>query len=179
MAEITDRPAIAHHAVAEAEVEMAQATLSAIVDGTTGKGDVLSVAELAGVIAGKRTAELIPLVHPAGLTQLLVSAAPRSSRRRGQDPGGDGGHRPGRRRDGGPDRRGRGRPDGLRHGPGDGAGGCRPVGQARLELGRGRRGVATAERAAGGRAAAEGRQGGGADHSDRSTGRSAVRARAA
>lgn len=76
MAEITDRPAIAHHAVAEAEVEMAQATISAIVDGTAGKGDVLSVAELAGVIAGKRTDELIPLVHPAGLTQLLVSAVP-------------------------------------------------------------------------------------------------------
>ena len=76
MAEVTDRPAIAHHAVAEAEVAMAQETLSAIVDGTTGKGDVLSVAELAGVIAGKRTDELIPLVHPAGLTQLLVSAVP-------------------------------------------------------------------------------------------------------
>jgi len=76
MAEITDRPSIAHHAVAEAEVAMAQETLSAIVDGTTGKGDVLSVAELAGVIAGKRTDELIPLVHPAGLTQLLVSAVP-------------------------------------------------------------------------------------------------------
>jgi cyclic pyranopterin phosphate synthase len=76
MAEVTDRPAIAHHAVAEAEVGMAQETLSAIVDGTTGKGDVLSVAELAGVVAAKRTDELIPLVHPAGLTQLLVSAVP-------------------------------------------------------------------------------------------------------
>ena len=76
MAEVTDMPAIAHRAVAEAEVGMAQETLSAIVDGTTGKGDVLSVAELAGVIAAKRTDELIPLVHPAGLTQLLVSAVP-------------------------------------------------------------------------------------------------------
>ena len=76
MAEVTDRPAIAHHAVAEAEVGMAQETLSAIVDGTTGKGDVLSVGELAGVVAAKRTDELIPLVHPAGLTQLLVSAVP-------------------------------------------------------------------------------------------------------
>ena len=76
MAEVTDRPAVAHHAVAEAEVGMAQETLSAIVDGTTGKGDVLSVAELAGVVAAKRTDELIPLVHAAGLTQLLVSAVP-------------------------------------------------------------------------------------------------------
>ena len=76
MAEVTDRPAIPHHAAAEAEIGMTQETLSAIVDGTTGKGDVLSVAELAGVVAAKRTDELIPLVHPAGLTQLLVSAVP-------------------------------------------------------------------------------------------------------
>jgi cyclic pyranopterin phosphate synthase len=76
MAETTDWPVMPHHAVAEAEVAMTQETLSAIVDGTTGKGDVLSVAELAGVVAAKRTDELIPLVHPAGLTQLLVSAVP-------------------------------------------------------------------------------------------------------
>lgn len=76
MADVTDRHLTAHYAVAEAEVAVAQETLSSIVDGTTPKGDVLSVAELAGVIAGKRTAELIPLVHPAGLTQLVVNAAP-------------------------------------------------------------------------------------------------------
>jgi cyclic pyranopterin phosphate synthase len=46
------------------------------VDGTVAKGDVLSVAELAGVVAGKRAADLIPLVHQAALTQLLVNAAP-------------------------------------------------------------------------------------------------------
>jgi cyclic pyranopterin phosphate synthase len=55
---------------------MAQETLSAVIDGTLPKGDILSVAELAGVMAGKRAADLIPLVHPAGLTQLLVSATP-------------------------------------------------------------------------------------------------------
>ncbi|MGA2512118.1 MAG: cyclic pyranopterin monophosphate synthase MoaC [Candidatus Limnocylindrales bacterium] len=76
MAETTDRPVAAHRATAEAEVEMAQETLSAIVDGSVAKGDVLSVAELAGVIGGKRTAELIPLAHPAALTQLVVSATP-------------------------------------------------------------------------------------------------------
>ncbi len=76
MAELTDVHAIARRAVAEAEVGMAQETLSAIVDGTTPKGDVLSVAELAGVMAGKRTADLIPLAHAAGLTQLVVNAAP-------------------------------------------------------------------------------------------------------
>ena len=55
---------------------VAQETLSAIIDGAVGKGDVLSVAELAGVMAGKRAADLIPLVHPAGLTQLVVNASP-------------------------------------------------------------------------------------------------------
>lgn len=76
MADTTDWPVMPHSAVAEAEVSMAQETLSAIVDGTTGKGDVLSVAELAGVVAAKRTDELIPLIHPVALTQLLVNAVP-------------------------------------------------------------------------------------------------------
>ena len=76
MAETTDRPIIARRALAEAEVQMEQETISAIVDGSLAKGDVLSVAELAGVIGGKRTAELIPLAHAAGLTRLVVSAAP-------------------------------------------------------------------------------------------------------
>jgi cyclic pyranopterin monophosphate synthase len=76
MVEVTDWPVMPHQAVAEAEVGMAQETLSAIIDGTTGRGDVLSVAEQAGVVAAKRTDELIPLVHPAGLTHVLVSAVP-------------------------------------------------------------------------------------------------------
>jgi cyclic pyranopterin monophosphate synthase len=76
MTAITDEPAVVQHAVAEAEVEVSQETLSAIVDGVIDKGDVLSVAELAGVMAGKRAADLIPLVHPAGLTQLVVNATP-------------------------------------------------------------------------------------------------------
>ena len=76
MAEVTDKPATARRAVAEAEVGMAQETLSALIDGTIPKGDALSVAELAGVMAGKRAADLIPLVHSARLTQLVVNASP-------------------------------------------------------------------------------------------------------
>ncbi len=76
MTEVTDMPVTARRAVAEAEVGVAQETLSAIIDALIPKGDVLTVAELAGVIAGKRAAELIPLAHPAGLTQLLVNATP-------------------------------------------------------------------------------------------------------
>lgn len=76
MADVTDMPLTDHHAIAESEVGMAQDTLSAIIDGAIPKGDVLSVAELAGVMAGKRAADVIPLVHPAGLTQLVVNATP-------------------------------------------------------------------------------------------------------
>ena len=76
MTDVTNRPTTASRAVAEAEVGMAQETLSAVIDGAIAKGDVLSVAELAGVMAGKRAADLIPLVHPAGLSHLLVNAAP-------------------------------------------------------------------------------------------------------
>jgi cyclic pyranopterin phosphate synthase len=73
---LTDRPLTVHRAVAEAEVALSQETLSAIVDGTNPKGDVLGVAELAGVMAGKRASDLIPLLHTAGLTELLVNAVP-------------------------------------------------------------------------------------------------------
>jgi cyclic pyranopterin phosphate synthase len=76
MADLSDTQFTLHHAEAEAEVEMSQETLSAVIDGAVAKGDVLSVAELAGVMAGKRTADLIPLVHPANLTHLLVNASP-------------------------------------------------------------------------------------------------------
>ncbi len=97
MAETTDRPLTAHRAVAEAEVEMAQETISAIIDGSIAKGDVLSVAELAGVIGGKRTAELIPLAHPAGLDPAGRQCRAGSSGGRRQDPDRNRGHRPGGR----------------------------------------------------------------------------------
>jgi cyclic pyranopterin phosphate synthase len=76
MTDVTGRPVAARRAVAEAEVSVSHETLSAIVDGTNPKGDVLSVAELAGVMAGKRTSDLIPLCHPVALTDLLVRAVP-------------------------------------------------------------------------------------------------------
>ena len=76
MTDVTDQPVVARRAVAEAEVAVSHETLSAIVDGTNPKGDVLSVAELAGVMAGKRTSDLIPLCHPVALTDLLVRAVP-------------------------------------------------------------------------------------------------------
>src|SRR5512135_3009323 len=50
--------------------------MSAVIDGCGPKGDVLTVAELAGVMGAKRTAELIPLCHPLALTDLVVQVTP-------------------------------------------------------------------------------------------------------
>jgi cyclic pyranopterin phosphate synthase len=62
--------------VAEAEVAVSPETMSLVIDGGGSKGDVLTVAELAGVMGGKRTSELIPLCHPIGLTDLVVAITP-------------------------------------------------------------------------------------------------------
>jgi cyclic pyranopterin phosphate synthase len=76
MVDISDKPATARRAVAEAFVALSPETLSLVIDGASPKGDVLGVAELAGVMAGKRTSELIPLCHPLALTDLVVSVTP-------------------------------------------------------------------------------------------------------
>src|SRR3954470_19751923 len=76
MVDVSDKPATARRAVAEAEVAVSAETLSLVIDGGGSKGDVLTVAELAGVMGGKRTAELIPLCHPIPLTDLVVSITP-------------------------------------------------------------------------------------------------------
>ncbi len=62
-------------ATAGGEIVMAAATLQAIRDGRTPKGDVLQVAELAGIMASKRTADLIPLCHPLPLSGVRVQLA--------------------------------------------------------------------------------------------------------
>jgi cyclic pyranopterin monophosphate synthase len=62
-------------AVAAGRVVMAQATLAAIRAGDVKKGDVLSAARIAGVMAAKRTGELIPLCHPIALTHVSVDIA--------------------------------------------------------------------------------------------------------
>jgi cyclic pyranopterin monophosphate synthase len=60
-------------------IQMDTATLRAIVENTVKKGDVISVARVAGILAGKRTAELIPLCHPVPLTDLQVTLRPDST----------------------------------------------------------------------------------------------------
>jgi cyclic pyranopterin phosphate synthase len=76
MVDVSAKPPTARRAVAEAEVAVSAETLSLVIDGGNAKGDVLTVAELAGVMGGKRTAELIPLCHPIALTDLVVSITP-------------------------------------------------------------------------------------------------------
>ncbi len=59
-------------AVAEGQVVMLQATLDHVTAGTAKKGDVLGVARLAGIMAAKKTADLIPLCHPLALSKVTV-----------------------------------------------------------------------------------------------------------
>lgn len=68
---VTDRVA-----VAEARVVMAAETLSLVTEGRAKKGDVLGVARLAGIMAAKRTADLIPLCHPLPITRVAVDLTP-------------------------------------------------------------------------------------------------------
>jgi cyclic pyranopterin monophosphate synthase len=63
-------------ATAEGAVTMKPETLDAIITGTQPKGDVLAVARVAGIMAAKRTGELIPLCHPLGLDAVTVNFAP-------------------------------------------------------------------------------------------------------
>ena len=133
MVDVSAKPSTARRAVAEAAVAVSQETLSLVIDGGGPKGDVLGVAEIAGVMAAKRTCGADPAVpsaaahrpgrgHHAGPCR--GSAA---DPRRGRD------HRSDRRRDGGTDRGfGRG-PDRVRHGQGRREGRRDPLGPPRLE----------------------------------------------
>ena len=76
MVDVSDKPSTPRRAVAETFVTLSPETLSLVIDGGTTKGDVLGVAELAGVMAGKRTSDLIPLCHPIALTDLVVAVTP-------------------------------------------------------------------------------------------------------
>ena len=76
MVDVSGKPVTSRRAVAEAIVTMSAETLSLVIDGGGPKGDVLGVAELAGVMGAKRTSELIPLCHPLPLTDLQVTITP-------------------------------------------------------------------------------------------------------
>lgn len=75
MVDVGDKPATAREAIAQGRIRMAAATLQRALTGDTPKGDVRAIAEIAGVMAGKRTSELIPLCHPIPLSSLKVDVA--------------------------------------------------------------------------------------------------------
>ncbi|MDT8422438.1 MAG: cyclic pyranopterin monophosphate synthase MoaC [Desulfuromonadales bacterium] len=76
MVEVGGKPETERLAVARGEVQMHPATLSRILDRTIEKGDVLGVARLAGIMAAKKTAEIIPLCHPLLLTAVALDFTP-------------------------------------------------------------------------------------------------------
>jgi cyclic pyranopterin phosphate synthase len=72
MVDVSAKPATERIAVAEGRVVMRQATLDLIVSGHAKKGDVLGTARLAGIMAAKRTPDLIPLCHPLALSKVTL-----------------------------------------------------------------------------------------------------------
>lgn len=72
MVDVGDKRESERAARAEAVVRMAPATLAAIESNTVAKGDVVAVARIAGILAAKRTSDLIPLCHPLNLTAVTV-----------------------------------------------------------------------------------------------------------
>jgi len=72
MVDVTAKPVTDRTATARAAIIMQPATLAMVAEGTAAKGDVLGVARLAGIMAAKRTADLIPLCHPLPLSAVTV-----------------------------------------------------------------------------------------------------------
>ena len=72
MVDVGAKPATHRVAVASGRIEMLPATLALIESGTAKKGDVLGIARIAGIMAAKKTSELIPLCHPLALTRVAV-----------------------------------------------------------------------------------------------------------
>lgn len=76
MVDVSDKESTAREALARGRVRMATETLQQVLAGNTPKGDIRAVCEIAGVMGGKRTADLIPLCHPLPLTSLKVAIEP-------------------------------------------------------------------------------------------------------
>jgi cyclic pyranopterin phosphate synthase len=72
MVDVSEKPATERIAIAEGRVVMSKETLKLILSGNAKKGDVLGTARIAGIMAAKRTHELIPLCHPLALSKVTV-----------------------------------------------------------------------------------------------------------
>ena len=76
MVDVSDKAATDRVAIAEGRVRMAAPTLTTILSGDAKKGDVIGAARIAGIMAAKKTADLIPLCHPVALTNVSVDISP-------------------------------------------------------------------------------------------------------
>ena len=76
MVDVSDKASTERVAIAEGRIRMRPATLALVKKGNAKKGDVLGAARLAGIMAAKRTHELIPLCHPLALSKVSVDIAP-------------------------------------------------------------------------------------------------------
>jgi cyclic pyranopterin phosphate synthase len=76
MVDVSDKPATAREALAAGFVRMSPATLALALSGEGKKGDVRAVAEIAGVMAAKKTSDLIPMCHPLALSKVEVRVEP-------------------------------------------------------------------------------------------------------
>jgi cyclic pyranopterin phosphate synthase len=76
MVDVSGKDATTRVAVAEGRVVMSKATLDLVLSGNAKKGDVLGAARIAGIVAAKKTSELIPLCHPLLLSKVEVDIAP-------------------------------------------------------------------------------------------------------
>ncbi|MGH7520043.1 MAG: cyclic pyranopterin monophosphate synthase MoaC [Gemmatimonadales bacterium] len=74
MVDVGDKPLMDRTAVATGTIRMSQEAFRQVAEQAVAKGDVLAVSEVAGTLAAKRTAELIPLCHPLGLDHVEVEA---------------------------------------------------------------------------------------------------------
>lgn len=72
MVDVGDKPVTTRHAIAQGRISMHAQTLEMIRQGAHGKGDVLGVARVAGIMAAKKTADLIPLCHPLSLNRVAI-----------------------------------------------------------------------------------------------------------
>lgn len=78
MVDVGGKPDTRRMAVARGEVHLSPDTLSIIVSGAVPKGDVFAAARIAGIMAAKKTSELIPLCHPLALTRVAVDLSPKT-----------------------------------------------------------------------------------------------------
>ena len=74
MVDVAGKPATVRAAVAEGTIRMSREAFQSVAEQQIAKGDVLAVSEVAGTLAAKRTAELVPLCHPLGLDHVEVEA---------------------------------------------------------------------------------------------------------